>query len=244
MGMRNDQSSEGPVTRQRVLVVDDEAHIREVLARYLSAAGYDVIEAAEGPAALRLVATRPVDIIVLDLMLPGMDGQTVCREIRASSAVPIIMLTALGEEDDRLAGFAAGADDYVTKPFSPREVVVRVAAVLRRAEAVSVPAMVREDGVIHSAGLTIQPALRRVARGDVPLDLTAKEFDLLVFLARHPNQVFTRQQVLDAVWGYDFFGDASTVTVHIRRLREKVEHDPAEPTHLKTVWGVGYKFEP
>nr|MBA3827134.1 response regulator transcription factor [Ktedonobacterales bacterium] len=194
--------------------------------------------------ALHLVASQPIDIIVLDLMLPGMDGRAVCRAIRATSAVPIIMLTALGEEEDRLVGFAVGADDYVTKPFSPREVVVRVAAVLRRAEAASVPAMVRDDGIIHSAGLIIQPALRRVQRGDAYLDLTAKEFDLLLFLARHPNQVFTRQQVLDAVWGYDFFGDASTVTVHIRRLREKVEHDPAEPTHLRTVWGVGYKFEP
>ena len=236
--------TEDEAMRQRVLVVDDEAHIREVLARYLRAAGYAVLEAEDGPAALRLVATQPLDIVVLDLMLPGMDGRAVCQTIRASSAIPIIMLTALGEEEDRLAGFAVGADDYVTKPFSPREVVVRVAAVLRRAEATSVPAMVRDNGVIHSAGLTIQPALRRVQAGDESLDLTAKEFDLLLYLARHPNQVFTRQQVLDAVWGYDFFGDASTVTVHIRRLREKVERDPAEPAHLKTVWGVGYKFEP
>jgi two-component system, OmpR family, response regulator ResD len=237
------QEPQTPAPPRRVLVVDDEAQIREVLARYLAAEGFVVVEAGDGPAALHLAETHPVDIIVLDLLLPGMDGREVCRRLRAISAVPIIMLTALGEEDDKINGFALGADDYVTKPFSPREVVVRVQAVLRRTEATTLPAMVL-DGALHCAGLVIQPILRRAERDGVPLELTAKEFDLLLFVARHPNQVFTRQQLLDHVWGYDFFGDASTVTVHIRRLREKVEPDPAEPTYLKTVWGIGYKFEP
>ena len=229
--------------RRQVLIVDDEAHIREVLARYLEAEGFSVVEASDGPSALHIMEKQAIDIIVLDLLLPGMDGHEVCQRIRAISAIPIIMLTARTEEEDKLAGFAVGADDYVTKPFSPREVVVRVQAVLRRSDATTVPAMVLE-GTLHCAGLVIQPVLRRVEREGQPLDITAKEFDLLYFLARHPNQVFTRQQLLDHVWGYDFFGDASTVTVHMRRLREKVERDPAQPLALKTVWGVGYKFEP
>ncbi len=232
-----------PQVRRQVLIVDDEAHIRDVLARYLEAEGFRVIEASDGVSALQIIEKHSIDLIVLDLLLPGMDGHEVCQRIRATSAIPIIMLTARTEEEDKLAGFAVGADDYVTKPFSPREVVVRVQAVLRRSDAVSVPAMVL-DGALHSAGLVIQPVLRRVEREGQPLDITAKEFDLLYFLARHPNQVFTRQQLLDQVWGYDFYGDASTVTVHMRRLREKVESDPSMPVHLQTVWGVGYKFEP
>jgi len=156
--------------------------------------------------------------------------------------VPILMLTARSDETDKLAGFAVGTDDYVTKPFSPREVVVRVQAIMRRIEATSVPAMVLDD-TLHLGNLTIRPQLRYVERDGTPIELTAKEFDLLHFLATHPKQVFTRQQLLDNVWDYGYYGDASTVTVHIRRLREKVELDPARPRHIKTVWGVGYKFE-
>jgi DNA-binding response OmpR family regulator len=229
--------------RRRVLVVDDEASIREVLAQYLRLDGFDVLLAADGVEALRLAEARPPDLIVLDLMLPGMDGIEVCRRLRAVSAVPILMLTARSEEMDKLAGFAVGADDYVTKPFSPREVVMRVQAIMRRLEATSVPAMVL-DNTLRVGNLVIMPGLRTVERDGAAVELTAKEFDLLHFLAAHPKQVFTRQQLLDRVWDIGYYGDASTVTVHIRRLREKVEQDPALPRHVKTVWGIGYKFEP
>jgi DNA-binding response OmpR family regulator len=228
---------------RRILVVDDEEPIREVLAQYLRRAGFVVLEAADGPEALRIATTTPPDLLILDLMLPGMDGLDVCRKLRETLAAPILMLTARGEEEDTLAGFRAGADDYVTKPFSPREVVVRAQAIMRRVEATSAPAMALDDTLIFGE-LVIRPHLRQAERDGASLDLTAREFDLLRFLASHPRQVFSRQQLLDQVWGYDYFGDASTVTVHIRRLREKAERDPAEPARLKTVWGVGYKFEP
>jgi DNA-binding response OmpR family regulator len=231
------------IAPRRVLVVDDEANIRDVLRHYLENAGFVVAEAIDGADALRVATAQPPDLVVLDLMLPGMDGLEVCRQLRARSAVPILMLTARGEEGDKLSGFSIGADDYVTKPFSPREVVMRVQAIMRRIEATTLPAMAI-DGVLRFGELVIQPQQRSAERGGVQLDLTAKEFDLLNFLARHPNQVFTRQQLLDQVWGYDYFGDASTVTVHIHRLREKIEPDPDHAIHLKTVWGVGYKFEP
>lgn len=229
--------------RRRILVVDDENNIRDVLTHYLEAAGFAVLEAADGAAALRSAATSPPDLVVLDLMLPGIDGLEVCRRLRAESAIPILMLTAKTEEEDTLTGFGLGADDYVTKPFSPREVVVRVQALLRRVEALSVPAMVLDDN-LRVGDLVIQPQLRQAERAGESLDLTAKEFDLLRFLADHPRQVFSRQQLLDQVWDIGYFGDASTVTVHICRLRDKLEVDPAHPRHLRTVWGVGYKFEP
>ncbi|HKB46198.1 MAG TPA: response regulator transcription factor [Ktedonobacterales bacterium] len=239
---RDDQARAAVAPRRRILVVDDEASIREVLTQYLELEGFTVLQAADGVEALRSAEAQPPDLIVLDLMLPGMDGLEVCRRLRATSAVPILMLTARSDETDKLAGFAVGADDYVTKPFSPREVVVRVQAIMRRIEATSVPAMVLDD-TLHLGNLTIRPQLRYVEREGTPIELTAKEFDLLHFLATHPKQVFTRQQLLDNVWDYGYYGDASTVTVHIRRLREKVELDPARPRHIKTVWGVGYKFE-
>ncbi len=239
---RDDQARAAVALRRRILVVDDEASIREVLTQYLELEGFTVLQAADGVEALRSAEAQPPDLIVLDLMLPGMDGLEVCRRLRATSAVPILMLTARSDETDKLAGFAVGADDYVTKPFSPREVVVRVQAIMRRIEATSVPAMVLDD-TLHLGNLTIRPQLRYVEREGTPIELTAKEFDLLHFLATHPKQVFTRQQLLDNVWDYGYYGDASTVTVHIRRLREKVEQDPARPRHVKTVWGVGYKFE-
>lgn len=241
--IEHDDSRNTSEPRRRVLIVEDEANIREVVAQYLELEGFTVLQAADGVEALRLAASQPPDLVVLDLMLPGVDGLEVCRRLRAQSAAPILMLTARGEESDKLVGFALGADDYVTKPFSPRELVVRVRAIMRRVAATRVPAMVL-DGALRFGALVIQPRLRTVRREGALLDLTAKEFDLLFFLASHPGQVFTRQQLLDNVWDYDYFGDASTVTVHIRRLREKVELDPARPRHLKTVWGVGYKFEP
>lgn len=228
---------------RRILIVDDEEHIREVLRAYLVAEGFAVTEAATGPEALVQAVRLPPDLIILDLMLPEMDGLSVCQKIRSQSAVPIIMLTARGEEHDTLIGFTSGADDYVKKPFSPRELVMRVHAVMRRLEATSVPAMAMEGHLLFGS-LDISLDRHRAELAGKDLDLTAKEFDLLVFLARHPHQVFTRQQVLDNVWGYMFDGDASTVTVHIHRLRDKIETDPAHARHLKTVWGVGYAFEP
>jgi len=228
---------------RRVLIVDDETNIREVVGRYLEREGYLVATAEDGAAALRLVETQPPDLIILDLMLPRVDGLEVCRQIRAHSAVPIIMLTARDEEADKLVGFTLGADDYVTKPFSPMELVVRVKAIMRRIEATSTPAMLM-NGTLRFGDLAILPEQRRVEVAGAPVELTAKEFDLLLHLARRPGQVFTREQLLDSVWDYRYYGDASTVTVHIRRLREKIEQDPAHPRHIKTVWGVGYKFVP
>ncbi len=236
-------SQERAQPQRRVLVVDDEPQIVEVLSQYLAAEGFAVTSALDGTAALRLAQEQPPDLVILDLMLPGVNGLEVCRALRATSAVPILMLTARDAENDKLTGFRVGADDYVTKPFSPREVVARAQAIMRRIEAVTVPAMTFGD-TIHIGSLTIHPQLRTVERDGEPLDLTAKEFDLLYFLARSPRQVFTRQQLLDNVWDFDYFGDASTVTVHICRLRDKVERDPTQPRHVKTVWGVGYKFEP
>ena len=229
--------------RRRILVVDDEASVREVLSQYLELEGYLVLQAADGAEALRLAQAQPPDLVVLDLMLPGIDGIEVCRRLRAASAVPILMLTARSDETDKLIGFAVGTDDYVTKPFSPREVVVRVQAIMRRLEATGVPAMVLDD-TLRIGSLVIYPRLRLVERDGQPVDLTAKEFDLLYFLATRPRQVFSRHQLLNTVWDFGYYGDPSTVTVHIHRLREKVESDPARPQHVKTVWGVGYKFEP
>jgi DNA-binding response OmpR family regulator len=231
------------VGRRRVLIVEDEAYVRELVAQYLQLEGYEVLQAADGLEALRLAAAFPPDLVILDLMLPGMDGFEVASRLRKVSAVPILMLTARGEEADKLAGFGIGADDYVTKPFRPRELVMRVQAMMRRVEATSVPAMVLDDA-LSVGDLLIRPQLREAIRDGVTLDLTAKEFDLLYFLASHPKQVFTRQQLLHHVWGYDYYGDTRTVTVHMRRLRQKVELDASRPRHLRTVWGVGYKFEP
>jgi two-component system response regulator VicR len=233
----------GEQPRRRIMIVDDEASIREVVTRYLEREGYQVVMAEDGAMALRLVESQPPDLIILDLMLPRVDGLEVCRQIRVRSAVPIIMLTARDAEADKLVGFTLGADDYVTKPFSPMELVVRVKAVMRRIEATSIPAMLM-NGVLRFGDLAIFPEQRRVEIAGTPVELTAKEFDLLLHLARRPGQVFTREQLLDSVWDYSYYGDASTVTVHIRRLREKIEQDPAHPRHIKTVWGVGYKFVP
>ncbi|MDI3402242.1 response regulator transcription factor [Streptomyces cavernicola] len=233
------EPASGPATGDRplVLVVDDDPTVAEVVAGYLDRAGYAVDRAADGPTALTLAAARRPDLVVLDLMLPGMDGLEACRRLRAHGPVPVVMLTARGDEDDRILGLEVGADDYVTKPFSPRELVLRVASVLRRAR----PA----EGArpLSAAGLTVDPAARRATKDGAELALTLREFDLLVHFLRHPGRAHSREELMHEVWGWEF-GDLSTVTVHVRRLRGKVEEDPARPRLIRTVWGVGYRFEP
>jgi two-component system response regulator ResD len=225
-----------------VLLVDDEPIVREVVARYLRREGFETIEAGDGDTARGLVETAQPSLVVLDVMMPGMDGLALCRWIRARSDLPVILLTARGEETDRIVGLELGADDYVTKPFSPRELAARVKTVLRRAAAGSVVAAPAEPVAV--AGVVIDPAARTVHRDSEELKLTAKEFDLLLFLAQNPRQVFSRDQLMQSVWGYTAALDSGTVTVHVRRLREKIESDPAAPVHLETVWGVGYRFTP
>ncbi|MBA2465510.1 MAG: response regulator transcription factor [Nocardioidaceae bacterium] len=222
----------------RVLVVDDDHTVREVVVSYLRAGGHQVAESTDGETALREMRDQPADLVVLDLMLPGIDGLEVCRRLRDRSDVPVIMLTALGAETDRVIGFQHGADDYVTKPFSPRELVLRVDSVLRRSgEQGTVSAGRVEDGELCVDGVQRTAVLRGER-----LALTAREFDLLLFLVAHPGAVHTREDLLAQVWGWSF-GDQSTVTVHVRRLREKVESDPTHPERLVTVWGVGYRWE-
>ena len=223
---------------EHILVVEDDPTISEVVARYLQREGYEAEIALDGEEALSRAAEINPDLVVLDLMLPKIDGYEVCRLLRAKGAVPIIMLTAKGEETDKLVGLNLGADDYMTKPFSPRELVARVKAVLRR----SAMPPVDSGDILRYPDLSIDPRTRGVIANDRDVELTAKEFDLLLFLARYPGRVFNREQLLNDVWDYAFVGDSSTVTVHMRRLREKIERDPARPRHLLTVWGVGYKF--
>jgi DNA-binding response OmpR family regulator len=220
-----------------VLVVDDEPIVREVVVRYLRREGFRTLEAADGDAARGILERELPSLVVLDLMLPGTDGIALCRWIRERSDLPVIMLTALGEESDRILGLELGADDYVTKPFSPRELAVRVKTVLRRAQAEWTGAEVVRFGDVE-----LDATSRRATKGDEPLTLTAKEFDLLWFLARSPGRVFTRAQLMASVWGYEAALDTGTVTVHVRRLREKIEDDPSLPRHLETVWGVGYRL--
>ncbi|TCP53031.1 DNA-binding response OmpR family regulator [Tamaricihabitans halophyticus] len=226
-----------------VLVVDDDATMRDVLQRYLEAAGHHVRLAADGAEALRMFAEQEPDLIVLDVMMPGMDGLEVCRRLRLRSMVPVIMLTALGQEENRIAGLALGADDYVTKPFSPRELALRVGSVLRRArgpQATSSAAAVTE---LRDGDLRLDSAARTATRDGLELSLTVREFELLAFFIGNPGTAFSRAELLERVWGWDF-GDQSTVTVHVRRLREKVEVDPAKPKRIATVWGVGYRYDP
>ena len=222
-----------------VLVVDDEAIVRDVVVRYLEQEGYRTLQAGDGDTARALLEQEQPSLVVLDLMLPGTDGLALCRWIRGRSQLPVIMVTALGEEADRLTGLDLGADDYLTKPFSPRELVARVKAVLRRASAGAA-----ETERIEVGALVIDSGRREVTRRGEPLPLTTLEFDLLWFLAGHPNRVFTRRELMDEVWGYRSALDTGTVTVHVRRLRTKVEDDPSRPRHLETVWGSGYRFTP
>ncbi len=222
-----------------VLVVDDEPVIREVVGRYLEREGHRVLECEDGDTALELVQRYEPDLVVLDIMLPGTDGLDVCRAIRARSDTPVILLTARGEETDRIVGLELGADDYVVKPFSPRELAVRVRKMLRRSAAT--PG--REERLVLGR-LTIDQGTREVTKDGVLLRLTMREFDLLWFLASNPRRVFSRDHLMSRVWGYEAAMDTGTVTVHIRRLRERIEDDPSRPDHLETVWGVGYRFAP
>jgi DNA-binding response OmpR family regulator len=222
-----------------VLVVDDEPIVREVVVRYLKREGFRILEAGDGDRARELIEREPPNLVVLDLMLPGTDGLSLCRWIRSRSDLPVIMLTARGEEADRIVGLELGADDYVTKPFSPRELAARVRTVLRRAA----PPALREARLTFDE-LELDASTREVIRAGEQLRLTAKEFDLLWFLASNPRHVFSRDQLMDRVWGYEAALATGTVTVHMRRLREKVERDPSHPRFLETVWGVGYRFVP
>jgi DNA-binding response OmpR family regulator len=224
----------------RVLVVEDEPMVAEVVERYLRRDGFDVKGVGDGVEAMKAFQAWVPDLVVLDIMLPGIDGMEVCRRIRAASDVPIIILTARGEEPDRLLGLGLGADDYIVKPFSPRELAARVRTVLRRGASAGATA----GEMLRFGELSINGLSRQVVRADSDVELTAKEFDLLFYLAQHPRQVFSREQLMDAVWDYAFAGDASTVTVHVRRLRAKLEPNPKRPRYIKTVRGVGYKFDP
>jgi two-component system response regulator ResD len=226
-------------TRRSILVVDDEPVIADVVSRYLERAGYATRIAADGFEALQAAGDAPPDLVVLDLLLPGLDGLDVMRQLHEDRRTPVILLTAKGEATDRIAGLRLGADDYVVKPFSPAELVARVDAVLRRRD----PEPEGEEP-IRFEGLEVDPVARRVRAHGEEVQLTVREFDLLFFLVRNPGQAFSRDQLMEAVWRFSFYTDASTVTVHMRRLRAKVEADPGAPRWLQTVWGVGYRFEP
>ena len=222
-----------------VLVVDDEPIVRDVIVRYLRRDGFTTLEAGDGDRARELIETADPTLVVLDVMLPGTDGLELCRWIRSRSDLPVIMLTARGEESDRIVGLELGADDYVTKPFSPRELAARVRTVLRRSAA----AVARPERLQYGE-IELDGASREVTRAGEPVTLTAREFDLLWFLASNPRHVFSRSHIMDRVWGHAPALDTGTVTVHVRRLRAKVEDDPAHPRHLETVWGSGYRFTP
>jgi two-component system, OmpR family, response regulator ResD len=228
-------------TRGSVLVVDDEPTIAEVVSRYLERAGYEVDSAGDGKLALELAARSRPDLVVLDVMLPGIDGLEVMRRLRDLSPdhIAIIMLSAKGEESDRVVGLRLGADDYMVKPFSPAELVARVDAVLRRIDTTT-----DSEPPLRFNELVVDPGARRVLIDDIEVTLTQREFELLLFLARHPGQAFTRSELIDQVWHYSFYTDTSTVTVHVRRLRAKIERDPQQPRFLETIWGVGYRFQP
>ena len=229
-----------PAERRSILVVDDEPTIAEVVARYLERAGYDTRTAPDGPSALAAAASSRPDLVILDIMLPGLDGLEVMRTLQSNGGrVPVILLAARGEESDRIVGLRRGADDYVVKPFSPLELVARVDAVLRRADS-----DVEAHEPLEFGDLEIDPQARSVKVRGREMELTAREFELLYFLARHPGQVFSRDQLMDQVWRFPFYTDTTTVTVHVRRLRAKVERDPANPEWVQTVWGVGYCFRP
>jgi DNA-binding response OmpR family regulator len=239
----------------RVLVVEDDRTVSEVVARYLRREGYAVEEVADGSLAVERALRSLPDLVVVDLMIPGLDGLEVCRRLRLAAPIPVIMLTAKGDEADRIAGLELGADDYVSKPFSPRELMARIRSVLRRARgepwpqpaaspsAMASPAVTSSTGGVLTAGrLSVDTTAHETRVAGKLAALTSKEFDLLAFLMSHPRRAFSREELLEHVWGYTY-GDTSTVTVHIRRLREKVETDPADPCHVVTVWGVGYRFE-
>jgi two-component system, OmpR family, response regulator ResD len=222
-----------------VLIVDDEPIVRDVVVRYLEHDGFETLTAANGDVARALIEEREPALVVLDVMLPGIDGLSLCRWIRERSAIPVILLTARGEEADRIVGLDLGADDYVTKPFSPRELSARVRAVLRRGDPNGTA-----PGKIRFGDVELDTSSREATKDGNKVQLTMLEFDLLSFLASHPRQVFSRDQLMDRVWGYSAAVETGTVTVHMRRLREKIETDPTTPRHLLTVWGAGYRLDP
>jgi two-component system response regulator ResD len=224
----------------KILIVDDEPNIREVVGLYLRQDGYAVVSAADGEEALGLYRRERPDLVILDLILPGLDGLEVCRRIQEERRVPLIMLTARGEEADRILGLDAGADDYVVKPFRPRELMARVSVLLRETEAQADQA---DGGAFASDGLCMDPNTREVVVRGAPATLTAREFDLLYYMASSPGHTFTRDELMEAVWDHEFAAEPSAVTMHVRRLREKIEADPGQPRHLQTVWGVGYRFD-
>jgi DNA-binding response OmpR family regulator len=238
-GRRPPQKRHHNKPMQTVLVVDDEPVVRDVVVRYLERDGFRTLTASNGDTARELIEQSEPSLVVLDVMLPGTDGLTLCRWIRGRSSLPVILLTARGEEADRIVGLELGADDYVTKPFSPRELAARVRSVLRRSNGNSAP-----PETIAFGELELDGAGREARRAGAPVQLTAKEFELLWFLASHPRHVFSRDQLMARVWGYEAAVDTGTVTVHVRRLREKIEPDPSRPQHLRTVWGVGYRLDP
>ena len=225
----------------KILIVDDDPRLRDLLRRYLGENGFNVLVSENGEAMKRLWVREHFDVLILDLMMPELDGLQACMEIRAFSTVPIIMLTARGEDTDKLLGFEYGADDYITKPFNILEVKARVKALLRRSAATRRQA--GSDQRLTLGGLTLDSAARTTWKDGNPVELTAREFDLLELLMKNPNRVYSREQLLNLVWGYAYTGEYRTVDVHIRRLREKVEQDPAHPAHLCTKWGVGYYFK-
>jgi DNA-binding response OmpR family regulator len=230
----------GQTSRRTVLVVDDEPTITEVVSRYLERAGYSAATAADGLEAIRVAGESRPDLVVLDLMLPELDGLQVLRHLSdGEPRTPVILLTAKGEQDDKLAGLRSGADDYVVKPFSPSELVARVDAVLRRARPTE-----ENAEPLRFGELEIDARGRRVTVSGEEVQLSQREFDLLNFIASHPGQAFSRDQLMDRVWGSALHSDTSTVTVHVRRLRAKIEPDPARPRFVQTVWGVGYRFQP
>ncbi|HEY7358520.1 MAG TPA: response regulator transcription factor [Ktedonobacterales bacterium] len=237
-----------------ILIIEDEETIARLLQLYLGQAGYRTLIAADGITGLELHARERPQLVLLDLMLPGLDGLEVCKRIRSWANTPLLMLTARQSEEDRILGLELGADDYITKPFSPREVVSRVRAVLRRAGPSDAngetpapggvsPAPGSPDEVLRYPGLVVRIPARRVEVEGRDVDLTPKEFDLLVLMAHAPDRVFTREMLLSRVWGYDYLGDGRTVDVHIGTLRKKIEHDPGNPRYIKTIWRVGYKFQ-
>jgi DNA-binding response OmpR family regulator len=241
------KESEASMSEMTILVVEDEPSISEVVGLYLQRAGYRVKTAADGKIAMNMLENGIPDLVILDLMLPEIDGLSLTRWLRERSNVPIIMLTARREEIDRIAGLEMGADDYVVKPFSPQELVSRVRAVMRRIKRASSPgdqAPASNERPLTFGELVIDAPSRTVTLAGKDIPLTAKEFDMLYLLAQHPRQVYTREQLLNRVWGGAEYIDPGTVTVHIRRVREKIESNPSNPIRLLTVWGVGYKFEP
>jgi DNA-binding response OmpR family regulator len=232
-----------PTLTSHVLIVEDDSTVAEVLSRFLRREGYDVEVAVDGPTGLARASSGLHDLVILDLMLPGMGGLEVCRRLREIAAIPVIMLTALGEAADRIAGLELGADDYLAKPFSARELTARMKAVLRRANGLVAPLQLSPPEILRGGDIAVDTGTHEARLAGCPVALTAKEFDLLVFLVRHPRQAFRREELLEAVWGFSH-GDLSTVTVHVRRLRAKIETDPSDPRRVCTVWGVGYRFEP